>query len=82
ALEVVRLERNYRSTGAILEAANALIAHNGHLFEKRLRSEAGPGEPPALWSCGDPEEEAERVALDIARLVALEGRRPQDFAVL
>ena len=43
-LKLVKLEQNYRSTGNILHAANALIANNPHIFEKRLWSELGPGE--------------------------------------
>ena len=41
---VVRLEQNYRSFGNILDAANALIAHNARRLGKNLRTEAGPGE--------------------------------------
>lgn len=81
-LRVIKLERNYRSTAAIVRAANALIAHNRHLFEKQLRSVADGGEPPALWRCRTPEEEGERIALDLLRRIEVEGRRPRDFAVL
>jgi DNA helicase II / ATP-dependent DNA helicase PcrA len=42
---VVKLEQNYRSFGHILDAANALIAHNAHRLGKNLRTDAGPGEP-------------------------------------
>jgi DNA helicase-2/ATP-dependent DNA helicase PcrA len=42
---VVKLERNYRSYGNILDAANELIAHNSRRLGKNLRTEAGPGEP-------------------------------------
>jgi len=45
SLQVIKLEQNYRSTGRILKAANRLIANNPHLFEKRLWSKLGPGEP-------------------------------------
>ncbi|MCG3190124.1 MAG: DNA helicase II [Burkholderiaceae bacterium] len=43
--EVIKLERNYRSFGHILDAANALIAHNERRLGKNLRTEAGAGEP-------------------------------------
>jgi ATP-dependent DNA helicase Rep len=43
ALEVVKLEQNYRSSQRILKAANILIANNPHVFEKRLFSELGQG---------------------------------------
>jgi DNA helicase-2/ATP-dependent DNA helicase PcrA len=42
---VVKLERNYRSYGNILDAANELISHNAQRLGKNLRTEAGPGEP-------------------------------------
>ena len=42
---VVKLEQNYRSFGHLLDAANALIAHNAHRLGKNLRTDAGPGEP-------------------------------------
>lgn len=42
---VVKLEQNYRSHGHILDAANALIAHNVHRLGKNLRTDAGAGEP-------------------------------------
>jgi DNA helicase-2/ATP-dependent DNA helicase PcrA len=42
---VIKLERNYRSFGNILDAANALIAHNTRRLGKNLHTEAGPGEP-------------------------------------
>jgi len=42
---VIKLERNYRSFGNILDAANELISHNERRLGKNLRTEAGPGEP-------------------------------------
>jgi DNA helicase-2/ATP-dependent DNA helicase PcrA len=42
---VIKLERNYRSAGNILDAANGLIGHNSRRLGKNLRTEAGPGEP-------------------------------------
>jgi DNA helicase-2/ATP-dependent DNA helicase PcrA len=43
--KIIKLEQNYRSFGNILDAANALIAHNAQRLGKNLRTEAGPGEP-------------------------------------
>jgi DNA helicase-2/ATP-dependent DNA helicase PcrA len=43
--QVIKLERNYRSFGNILDAANELISHNERRLGKNLRTEAGPGEP-------------------------------------
>ncbi|MEP7138313.1 MAG: UvrD-helicase domain-containing protein [Caldimonas sp.] len=42
---VIKLERNYRSYGNILDAANELISKNSRRLGKNLRTEAGPGEP-------------------------------------
>jgi ATP-dependent DNA helicase Rep len=61
ALKVIALEQNYRSTGAILGAANAVIAGNPKLFEKKLWSELGDGEPVRVVDCDSDEHEAERV---------------------
>jgi len=47
--QVIKLERNYRSAGNILEAANALIAHNSRRLGKNLRTESGPGEPVRVF---------------------------------
>ena len=43
--QVIKLERNYRSFGNILDAANELIAHNTRRLGKNLHTEAGPGDP-------------------------------------
>lgn len=60
ALKVIPLEQNYRSTGSILRAANHVIAGNPKLFEKKLWSEFGDGEPVRLVECDGEEHEAER----------------------
>lgn len=60
-LKVIKLEQNYRSTGRILHAANALIANNPHVFEKRLWSEHGPGDQIRVLVCRNEQHEAERV---------------------
>jgi ATP-dependent DNA helicase Rep len=82
-LKVIPLEQNYRSTGAILRAANHVIAHNPKLFEKKLWSEFGEGEPVQLVECDGEEHEAERA---VARIQALRARggavKFSDFAVL
>jgi ATP-dependent DNA helicase Rep len=81
ALKVIPLEQNYRSTGSILAAANAVIGHNAKLFEKKLWSELGAGEPVALIECDDEVHEAERVAARIESLHAA-GAARRDIAVL
>jgi len=70
-LKVIPLEQNYRSTGHILRAANAVIGHNPKLFEKKLWSDFGDGEPVRLVECDGEEHEAERA---VARIQSLRGQ--------
>jgi DNA helicase-2/ATP-dependent DNA helicase PcrA len=65
----VALEQNYRSTNAILGAANAVIVHNRERMEKRLWSELGEGEPVHVVEVEDEHAEARFVASEIAALV-------------
>ena len=67
-LKVIKLEQNYRSTSAILRAANNVIGPNPKLFPKTLFSELGEGEPVRVVDCDSEEHEAERV---VARIVSL-----------
>jgi len=69
-LKVIALEQNYRSTGNILRAANMVIGNNPKLFEKKLWSAFGDGEPVRVIECDNEEHEAERV---VARFQALQG---------
>jgi ATP-dependent DNA helicase Rep len=69
-LKVIALEQNYRSTGSILRAANAVIANNPKLFEKKLWSEHGDGDPVKVIEADNEEHEAERV---VSRIQALRG---------
>jgi ATP-dependent DNA helicase Rep len=82
-LKVIPLEQNYRSTGAILRAANNVIAVNPKIFEKKLWSEFGDGEPVALIESDGEEHEAERA---VARIQAIRanagGVQFKDFAIL
>jgi ATP-dependent DNA helicase Rep len=82
SLRVVKLEQNYRSTVRILRSANALIANNPKLFEKRLWSEHGHGDAIRVTPAADDEAEAEGV---VRRLLAhrFEHRaRYADYAIL
>ncbi len=65
---IIRLERNYRSTGHILAAASHLIAHNEGRLGKTLRTEDAPGEKVAVTSCWDSEEEARAIGEEIEQL--------------
>jgi DNA helicase-2/ATP-dependent DNA helicase PcrA len=60
--EVVRLERNYRSTQAILDVASSVVAHNTGRLGKTLWTENPAGEPPVVACLLDQEEEAELCA--------------------
>src|SRR5213075_2379198 len=66
--KVIRLERNYRSTGHILGAASHLIAHNEGRLGKTLRTEDEPGEKVTVTGAWDSEEEARAVGEDIEEL--------------
>ncbi len=68
SLKVIKLEQNYRSTSAILRAANNVIGPNPKLYPKTLFSELGEGEPVRVVDCDSEEHEAERV---VARIVSL-----------
>jgi ATP-dependent DNA helicase Rep len=86
SLKVIALEQNYRSTGAILAAANKVIAANPKLFEKKLWSEFGTGEPVRVLECDGEEHEAERAVTNIQTRRANGGEGGQvkysDFAIL
>ncbi|MGE4616880.1 MAG: 3'-5' exonuclease, partial [Gammaproteobacteria bacterium] len=69
-------------SGIILNAANALIAHNPHVHEKRLWSERGFGEKIRVVSCTTEHDESDRIANDILHRRLLHRHRFADFAVL
>jgi DNA helicase-2/ATP-dependent DNA helicase PcrA len=76
----IALEQNYRSTNAILEAANAVIDHNRDRKPKRLWSELGGGDPVQVVEVEDEHAEARFVAAEIARLVE-QGLSARELAV-
>ena len=63
--KVIRLERNYRSTGHILAAASTLIAHNEGRLGKTLRTEDVDGEKVQVTGAWDSEEEARAIGEEI-----------------
>jgi ATP-dependent DNA helicase Rep len=82
-LKVIPLEQNYRSTGHILRAANMVIGNNPKLFEKKLWSAFGDGEPVKVVECDNEEHEAERSVARIQALRAAGGQvELKDFAIL
>ena len=78
---VFRLEQNYRSTGTILNAANALIANNSGRMGKTLWTDGERGEPIRVYSAFNERDEAEFVVERIREATRL-GSRRQDCAVL
>ncbi len=78
---VIRLEQNYRSTGTILEAANAVIAHNEGRLGKNLWTEGEEGEPILLYTAYNEIDEARFVVDRIQAWVEAGGAR-HDAAVL
>ena len=83
-LKVVKLEQNYRSTSAILRAANNVIGPNPKLFPKTLFSELGEGEPVRVVDADSEEHEAERAVARIQGLRAAANPPPdwRSFAIL
>jgi DNA helicase-2/ATP-dependent DNA helicase PcrA len=81
SVNTVRLEKNYRSTKAILRAADALITHNVRRKAKDLFTDNAEGLPIRLATLAHQREEADQIALRIAEDLHFERRRPRDFAV-
>jgi DNA helicase-2/ATP-dependent DNA helicase PcrA len=79
---IIKLEQNYRSTGAILEAAHNVITKNTQRTDKKLWTTAGQGTPVQVHELYDETEEAQLVASRIGAQVAIKARKPEDFAVL
>jgi DNA helicase-2/ATP-dependent DNA helicase PcrA len=80
---IVRLEQNYRSTGRILDAANAIISKNTKRKGKTLRTDAGPGELITIVSTLDERDEADWIGSEIqARVRRSTDVSPRDFVVL
>jgi ATP-dependent DNA helicase Rep len=81
-LKLVKLEQNYRSTARILKAANQVIDHNPHVFEKALWSELGYGDPIRIIRCRNEEAECERVVTEILDRRLRNSGHFSDYAVL
>jgi len=79
--KVIRLEQNYRSTGNILDAANAIIKHNTKRKGKNLWTAQGSGDKIVEYRCDDERKEAEYVTDKILDHVA-EGGKYSDCAIL
>ena len=77
----IKLERNYRSFGNILDSANALIGHNTKRLGKNLRTEAGPGEPVRVHESPSDFAEAQWFVDEVKQLVR-DGTERKEIALL
>lgn len=79
---IFKLERNYRSTQVIVQAANSLIKHNRRQIAKDVYSEKEHGEPVLVLSAYSDLEEGELVTSRISQLVRTRDMAYSDFAIL
>ena len=80
--KIIKLEQNYRCTGNILKAANAVIKHNENKYEKKLWTENEEGSLPCLYQADDEYDEANYVVKQIEHLKTEEYLKPKDFVIL
>ena len=80
--KTITLEENYRTTGAILEAAKQLISANKMRLAKDLRTSKERGHPVMVHEVYDEEEEAQFALNEVARLVKEDGYSPGDCAIM
>lgn len=78
--KTVKLEQNYRSTGHILSAANAVVRHNSQRKDKRLFTAEGDGEKIQAFQASDERDEGRWIAGEIEKLHA-KGTSYDDIAV-
>lgn len=81
-LRIIKLEQNYRSTQRILKVANHLINHNTKVFEKKLWSDHGIGDPIRIYAARDDEHEAESVVMKLMAHKFEHRTRFADYAIL
>lgn len=80
--EVIRLERNYRSTSTILEAADSVIKNNKNQIPKQLWTDNEKGDPITLYDCKDEMDESEKIIKEAKKLIESQNYSPKNFAVL
>ena len=80
--KIIKLEQNYRCTGNILKAANAVIKHNENKYEKKLWTANDEGELPSIYQSEDEYDEASYVVKQINHLKTEEYYKYSDFVVL
>jgi DNA helicase II / ATP-dependent DNA helicase PcrA len=81
AARTIRLEQNYRSTGTILNAANALIDNNQGRLGKELWTDSADGDPIMLYSAYNEKDEA-RFVVDQVNDWVNQGRKRNEVAIL
>ncbi|WP_373790490.1 UvrD-helicase domain-containing protein [Achromobacter insuavis] len=81
-LKLIKLEQNYRSVQRILAAANQVIEKNPKLFDKKLWSDLGVGEPILVSPMDGEEHEAESIAMKVSAARFERQAQWKDFAIL
>jgi DNA helicase II / ATP-dependent DNA helicase PcrA len=79
---VIKLERNYRSTQNILDAAHAVIVHNQNRSDKKLWTEQTEGAPVIIHEALNEKDEGEFIVREISKLINEEGTSLNDIAIL
>ena len=80
--KVIRLERNYRSTQTIVNAANSVIEHNSSRIPKNCYSEADAGEKIRILECMNEIEEAARITSEVSIRKSVDNGHYSDSAIL
>ena len=80
--KIIKLEQNYRCTGNILKAANAVIKNNENKYDKKLWTENEEGKLPCIYRAEDEYDEATYIVKQINRLKMEEYLKLSDFVVL
>ena len=80
--KIVKLEQNYRCTGNILKAANAVIKHNENKYEKKLWTQNDEGALPVIHKADDEYDEGRFIAEEINHLRREEYFKYSDFSIL
>ena len=80
--KLFRLERNYRSTPTIVEAANSVIEHNAGRIPKKCFADGDPGEKLHIIQAYTEQDEAVEIVSSIQKRMRTDGAAYQDFAIL
>ena len=80
--KIVKLEQNYRCTGNILKAANAVIKNNENKYDKKLWTENEEGKLPCIYKAEDEYDEASYIVKQINMLKMAEYLKLSDFVIL